>query len=450
MHAAVRPYLATGVALVGVASIAVMPLQPSNPPIPVPALPAISSQAFTLTAQTNPIALWADVFNDAIANAGVLGEDLLSDPAPIIRQLLRNQIGYLGTAVGAGKQIVDGAVQYLTPSNPLSLPAGIEKAIGELKSGLIADAFITLSGTLITTPIMMVLGLPLAGSGLLDVPVKMAQNFANVVATALSLTTALPLLTSALGPVVGAVDSFGESVQDVVRALASGRLVEAITAAINIPAQLTSAVLNGYTDVAGSFYPGLLSFSDDPLSGGLVQTLLVSIPRAIAQAFGAAPVVEPAGAAARDAVAALPAASAQVVTLSVAADENPAVADEVDESTSGAVPGAADPVEVQAPVAVPDPEPAAEVAGADIADDISAPESTDEVTEHSEPKADGTASADPGALDVEAEDTEVAEAEDTEVADATITPALRGAKSAKDGVRSAAGPRTAKRMSARG
>ncbi len=155
-----------------------------------------------------------------------------------------------------------------------------------------------------------------------------------------------------------------------------------------------------------------------------------------------------------------------MVTLSVAADENPAVADEVDESTSGAVPGAADPVEVQAPVAVPDPEPAAEVAGADIADDISAPESTDEVTEHSEPKADGTASADPGALDVEAEDTEVAEAEDsevagaedtevaeaedTEVADATITPALRGAKSAKDGVRSAAGPRTAKRMSARG
>ena len=114
------------------------------------------------------------------------------------------------------------------------------------------------------------------------------------------------------------------------------------------------------------------------------------------------------------------------------------------------MPGAADPVEVQAPVAVPDPEPAAEVAGADIADDISAPESTDGVTEHSAPKADGTASADPGALDVEAEDTEVAEAEDTEVADATITPALRGAKSAKDGVRSAAGPRTAKRMSARG
>ena len=452
----------------GAASIAIMPLQPSSPPVPVPALPAISSQAFTLTAQTNPIALWAGVFNDAIANAGVLGEDLLSDPAPIIRQLLRNQIGYLGTAVGAGKQIVDGAVQYLTPSNPLSLPAGIEKAVGELKSGLIADAFITLSGTLITTPIMMVLGLPLAGSGLVDVPVKMAQNFANVVATALSLTTALPLLSSALGPVIGAVDSFGESVQDVVRAMASGRLVEAITAAINIPAQLTSAVLNGYTDVAGSFYPGLLSFSDDPLSGGLVQTLLVSIPRAIAQALGAAPVVEPAGAAARDAVAALPAASAQVVTLSVAADESPAAADEVDESTSVAVPGAADPdaVEVQAPVAVPDPEPAAEVAGADIADDISAPESTDGVTEHSAPKADGTASADPGALDVEAEDTEVAEAEDsevagaedtevaeaedTEVADATITPALRGAKSAKDGVRSAAGPRTAKRMSARG
>ena len=128
MHAAIRPYLATGVALVGAASIAVMPVQPSNPLLSVPAVPAISSQAFTLTAQTNPIALWASVFNDAITNVGALGGDVLSDPAPVVRQLLKNQLGYLGTAVGAGKSMVDGAVQYLTPSNPYSLPAGIETA----------------------------------------------------------------------------------------------------------------------------------------------------------------------------------------------------------------------------------------------------------------------------------------------------------------------------------
>ncbi|PQP53946.1 hypothetical protein C6A88_02745, partial [Mycolicibacterium austroafricanum] len=133
------------------------------------------------------------------------------------------------------------------------------------------------------------------------------------------------------GPVVGAVDALGGSLQDAVQALGSGRLVEAITAVINIPAQLTAAVLNGYTDVQGVAHPGLLTFSDDPFGGGLVQTLLVTIPRAIATALGVAPPVEPAGAAATDAVSAPLAAAANVVTLSVSAGESPAAAGVVGE-----------------------------------------------------------------------------------------------------------------------
>ncbi|MDZ7884879.1 MAG: hypothetical protein U5N53_19215 [Mycobacterium sp.] len=459
MHAAIRPYLATGVALVGAASIAVMPVQPSNPLLSVPAVPAISSQAFTLTAQTNPIALWASVVNDAIANIGVLGEDVLSDPAPAVRQLLKNQLGYLGTAVGAGTSMVDGAVQYLTPSNPFSLPAGINTAVGQLRSGQIAEAFITLSQTLISTPVGMIIGLPLAASGLLDVPVKVAQHLTDALSAVLSLNVALPLLSAAMGPALGAINSLGESVQDAVQALGSGRLVEALTAVINIPAQLTAAILNGYTDVNNTTTAGFLTFSADPLSGGLLQTLLVTIPRAIATALGAAPAVEPAGAAALSAASAPPAASATVVTLSVSAAESPAVAEEVDESTIDAESGSTGPdaVEVQAPVAAPDPEPAAEIPATDSAEDVSAAEPTDGeappadgavteptdgVSEDSEPKADETDSADSGALD--------AEADDAEVADAKVTGTPRGAKSAKDGARSAASARTAKRISARG
>lgn len=441
MHAAVRPYLATGVALVGAASIAVMPIQPSNPMIAVPAVPAISSQAFTLTAQTNPIALWAEVFSDAIANVGALGGDVLSDPAPVVRQLLKNQLGYLGTAVGAGKSMVDGAVQYLTPSNPYSLPAGIETAVGQLRSGQIAEAFITLSQTLISTPVGMIIGLPLAGSGLLDVPAKIAQNLTDALSAALSLSNALPLLSGAMGPAIGAIDALGESLQDAVQALGSGRLVEALTAVINIPAQLTSAVLNGYTDVQGTKVPGLLTFSADPFSGGLLQTLLVTIPRAIATALGAAPATPPAAADTGDAVSAPLAAAAKVVTLSFSATETPTSAGDVEESAITAEPAPAGPdaAKVQAPVAIPDPEPAAEVPATDTAEDVSAAEPTDGVSEDEEPKSDETESTDSGALD--------AEADDSEVADAKVTGALRGAKSAKDGARSA---RTAKRISARG
>lgn len=450
MHAAVRPYLATGVALVGAASIAVMPIQPSNPLIAVPAVPAISSQAFTLTAQTNPIALWAEVFSDAIANVGALGGDVLSDPAPVVRQLLKNQLGYLGTAVGAGKSMVDGAVQYLTPSNPYSLPAGIETAIGQLRSGQIAEAFITLSQTLISTPVGMIIGLPLAGSGLLDVPAKIAQNLTDALSAALSLSNALPLLSGAMGPAIGAIDALGESLQDVVQALGSGRLVEALTAVINIPAQLTSAVLNGYTDVQGTKVPGLLTFSADPFSGGLLQTLLVTIPRAIATALGAAPATPPAAADTGDAVSAPLAAAAKVVTLSVSATETPTSAGDVEESAITAEPAPAGPDAVEAdsgaasPVAIPDPEPAAEVPATDTAEDVGAAEPTDGVSEDEEPKSDETESTDSGALDAEAEDSEVTEAKVTE---AKVTGALRGAKSAKDGARSA---RTAKRISARG
>lgn len=381
MHVAVRPYLATGVALLGAASIAVAPVQPSNPLLSVPALPAVSSAAFTLTAQANPIALWASVFNDAIANVGVLGENVLADPAPALRQLLKNQFGYLGTAVGAGKSMVDGAVQYLSPSNPYSLPAGINTAVGQLRSGQISEAFITLSQALIATPIMMIIGLPLAGSGLLEVPVKMAQNFADVVAAVLSLNTALPLLSSALGPVVGAFDALGSSLQDVVGALGSGRIVDALTAVINIPAQLTGAVLNGYTDVEGVVHPGLLSFDVDGVNGGLIQTLLVTIPRAIATALGVAPAASKVPADAARAVSAPLAAAASVVTLAVPGAESGTAAGEVDQAANGSGASAAGPV-----VAGPSEESPAEDAATDTAGDVSVAEPA---VDESQPPADG-------------------------------------------------------------
>lgn len=456
MHAAVRPYLATGVALVGAASIAVMPIQPSNPLLSVPAVPAVSSQAFTLTAQANPIALWVSVLQDAIDNVGALGGDVLSDPAPILQQLVRNQLGYLGTAVGAGRSVVDGVGQYLSPSNPYSLPASIDTAVGQLRSGLIADAFITLSAGLISTPIMMIIGLPLAGSGLLEIPAKMAQNFTDVVSALLSLNTALPLLSSALGPVVGAVDALGGSLQDVVGALGSGRLVDALTAAINIPAQLTGAVLNGYTDAQGGFHPGLLTFSDDAFGGGLLQTLLVTIPRAVAAALGAAPAPAAAGAAgAAGAVSAPLADAAKVVTLTVPASETGSAAVEVDKATDGPESVAVAPAVVEAEpgeqssVAVPSPEPAAEDTATDTAVDGAEvqPAAVEPAGEGSEPSGgestdDEAGAADPGAVD--------AEVGVSEVDGAQVTGKVRGAKGAKDGARSAAGARTAKRVGARG
>jgi hypothetical protein len=119
----------------------------------------------------------------------------------------------------------------------------------------------------------------------LDIPAKIAQNAADVIASAFSLTTALPLLTGVLGPIINPINALGSTAQDVVDALGAGDVIGALTAVVNVPAVLTGALLNGFEAADGTLLPGLLSM--DSFSGGLVQGLLLTIPRAIADALGA-------------------------------------------------------------------------------------------------------------------------------------------------------------------
>jgi hypothetical protein len=291
MYAAARTYLATGVAVVGASALAVCPLSPVNtagadltvPGITAPA--AISTAAVDLTSLANPIQLWAQVLTQAVENAGALGRDWLSDPAPVLRQLLINQIGYLESVADAGRGVVTGLGQYFDPANSFGATAEIQRAIQQFSEGNIFGAVSTLTGALITGTIIVGVGLPLFESGVLDIPAKIAQNAADVIASAFSLTTALPLLTGVLGPIINPINALGSTAQDVVDALGAGDVIGALTAVVNVPAVLTGALLNGFEAADGTLLPGLLSM--DSFSGGLVQGLLLTIPRAIADALGA-------------------------------------------------------------------------------------------------------------------------------------------------------------------
>ncbi|ANW66988.1 hypothetical protein BCA37_28505 [Mycobacterium sp. djl-10] len=291
MYAAARTYLATGVAVVGASALAVCPLSPVNtagadltvPGITAPA--AISTAAVDLTSLANPIQLWAQVLTQAVENAGALGRDWLSDPAPVLRQLLTNQIGYLESLADAGRGVVNGLGQYFDPANPFGATAEIQRAMQQFSEGDIFGGVSTLTGALITGTIIVGVGLPLFESGVLDIPAKMAQNAADVIASAFSLTTALPLLAGVLGPIINPINALGSTAQDVVDSLGAGDVIGALTAVVNIPAVLTGALLNGFEAADGTLLPGLLSV--DSFSGGLVQGLLLTIPRAIADALGA-------------------------------------------------------------------------------------------------------------------------------------------------------------------
>lgn len=283
MQVAVRPYVTTGIALVGASVIAVTPISVAPPEIEKSAR-AVSTAAVELTAVTNPITAWLDVLTSAVGNAGAIGEEWLTDPAPLLRQFLTNQLGYAETALAAGQGAVEAFVQYISPANEFGLIGQIQTALGELTSGNVAGAVSTLAEALILGPILN-LGFPLLTSGLLEVPVTMAENFAKVVTTLLSIETALPLALGGLGSIVGPINAFGDSIQAVVNAVGAGDPIGAIGAFLSAPAVITGALLNGYTNLEGTVFPGLLTFGEDAFSAGLLQTLFVTLPRAIAAAI---------------------------------------------------------------------------------------------------------------------------------------------------------------------
>jgi hypothetical protein len=71
MHAAVRPYVTTGVALVGSSVIAIAPLAPSPPDIRIAEI-RVTTAAVQLTAAPNPIEFYPQVLKEAFDNAGLL------------------------------------------------------------------------------------------------------------------------------------------------------------------------------------------------------------------------------------------------------------------------------------------------------------------------------------------------------------------------------------------
>lgn len=418
MYVTARSYLATGVAVVGATAIAISPVSPVHTQlaeitVPTISVPTISSAAVELTSLANPLELWVQVLTGAIDNVGGLGQDWLSDPAPALRQFITNQIGYLETLTAAGSGVVTGLTDYLSPSNPYGFTATLETAFDQFALGDIAQGVSSLITAFITAPIVGAIGIPLLGSGLLDIPVQMAQNATDAITALLSLNTALPLLLGALGPVLGPLNALGTTGQEIFDSLSTGDLVSALTAVVNIPATLTDAVLNGFTAFDGTFSPGLLSYSNDGFSGGVLQAVLLTIPRAIAAALGAAPPAQVAAATADVAQVSTPVTEASTtVTLDVTNPQDAAATPAAAGSDDAAPePGGTD---VPAPVieettapetTAPDDEvpaeevPAEEAPTEEVTEEATEEESTDGASDEDAAEEGGTAEETPADQD---------------------------------------------------
>ena len=287
MHVSARSYLTSGIALFGAGAIALTPITPSSP-IPDIAAPAVSTAVVDLTSTANPIALWAQVIAEAADNVAGIGQDWLSDPALILRQIIANQIGNFDTVIKAGQGVVAGLTNYFTPGNPNGFQASVDKIVGLLATGNIQEAFSVASFDFFTNLLLFQLGLPLLSSGLAEIVPNILGNLHAAVSTALNPLTLFPVVGSLLNVFQGPLNALGSTGQEIVDALSAGDVLTALTAVVNIPAALTGAFLNGFTNWEGTPYVGLLFY--EPSAGGnfyagLVSSVLLGLTRTIAAAI---------------------------------------------------------------------------------------------------------------------------------------------------------------------
>ncbi len=239
MNLALRPYATAGVALVGASVIAVTPLAPPSEVH----LPALSSQASVeLAAFTNPLDTWAAVLSATITNLEVRGQVIINNPAPILRQVIANQMANATVLAGVGQQVATNIQGLLDPSNPYSSVSWLQKAVDQVAAGDVGSA--------IGSIYQAVWYLPAAGIGF---PLLSAFSIVNTTMTHLQKFVAtIPNLIVSAGQnfafgTGGAIQSaLSDTAQGLVDAIKVGDVETAASIALNVPAVLAGAVLNGY------------------------------------------------------------------------------------------------------------------------------------------------------------------------------------------------------------
>ncbi|WP_243858266.1 outer membrane porin GjpA [Mycobacterium sp. DL440] len=86
-----RPFATASIALVGATAIAMTPVAALTAPPDI----KVANPAVQLSAAIDPITPWLEVFNNAEVNLANLADAWLTAPAPVLQQVIANQIGYL-------------------------------------------------------------------------------------------------------------------------------------------------------------------------------------------------------------------------------------------------------------------------------------------------------------------------------------------------------------------
>ncbi|MFN3004514.1 hypothetical protein [Mycolicibacterium wolinskyi] len=256
MQLAVRSYLATGVAVAGVGVLAASPVAPPMPDLKVQA--AHSSAAVELSALANPIAGYADAFSLAFQNAVALGQRVADNPAPILSQIVRNQLTS-AAAIGAFVDAFGGSLS----EGYAEVPAHLKVAAQQFADGDVTAALTTVQNALLGPVVQAVFDTlflnPEVWEGFQN---ALRQPIANTLAIVDLLQPAniINLLGPLLAPVqviTDVVNVVGGAGDNIFAGIKDGDLEQVANAVLNFGPDLTNAILNG-NSMGGGFAAGLL------------------------------------------------------------------------------------------------------------------------------------------------------------------------------------------------
>ncbi|OMC35024.1 hypothetical protein A5740_08495 [Mycobacterium sp. GA-1841] len=254
-------------ALVGASAIAVSPMAPPAPDVHLPAV-HVSSASVALSAQANPLELWAEVIGAAFENIDGLGQQVAADPAPILTQIIANQLHSVNVLNGAAQTTIDGFKDAFGTESFLSFTNALKDSLDMIAAGDFENGL----GGVVSS--LVLLALPLQ-TGIGQAWPAIAQPFVNFGQFVAKVNDNVPALLAngLLSPLMASAAATGHSLDSIVSAAKSADLAEFATALLNTPATVTGAFLNGY-DIQGSHSAGFLTAAEGWLPGGTIATVI--------------------------------------------------------------------------------------------------------------------------------------------------------------------------------
>ena len=283
MNVSTRSYLTTGIAAVGAGAMALTPIQALPAQSTVASERAISTMAVQLASTIDPITPWVNTITTTGENVTALIDYYIKQPIPLAQTIWTN----LGIYMKEDSSTVSDQIKanlntfFYAPWSPGACSQYCpEPNAMPLKPPIYEGEFV--SDVPITDPIEALFGAQLSQRTLFSlIPLVVggadASGWADPIASLINFT-ATPYsgqLVGLLGPAIAPLISISRSLKAAGEFSMAGDSIGALNEIINIPANMTNAVLNGagyldLTDIAKGLLPDAIKTIGLNL-GGLVS-----------------------------------------------------------------------------------------------------------------------------------------------------------------------------------